>query len=375
MAPRTNARSSTCRARHTNLARLCHSSRCEIPSKTLCSGAVRWMARVSLNRVRARPRELMRDLRHAVPLLKKRLRRRERDREAAKHRGLWRVVTEAQAGMPVLLNCTAMRRPEASGTKSKGEKNDDTFPRLRNILQRSFLWRRLKPTLLEDGVEGGVGGAIPVAGAARLALGYCCALICARLAAGPFDCTDDVVAGCCVERLEFAGAGLQCEAVLVVAARRVWAERGDADAIFGFGCERAPLVGRAVKFGRHPAFDVPAIEGQIFRDLPELDRFPADVAVGVAVSPAAADPGEARAAPDDAEVRFAVAIGAAGARDAGGDRGGGVVRFASDADRRGGVSGFGGHGVVRDGGEKRLKRNQLRRPEASGTKGDARCEF
>ena len=44
----------------------------------------------------------------------------------------------AQAGMPVLLKC---------------------------VLRR------------EDGVEGGVGCAIPVAGAARFALRYCCALI------------------------------------------------------------------------------------------------------------------------------------------------------------------------------------------------------
>src|ERR1700751_4251207 len=92
----------------------------------------------------------------------------------------------------------------------------------------------------EDGVEGGVGGAIPVAGAAGFALGYCWALICARVTARPFDGADDVVAGCGVERLEFAGAGLQCEAVLVVAARGIWAKRGDADAIFSFGRERAP---------------------------------------------------------------------------------------------------------------------------------------
>ena len=48
-----------------------------------------------------------------------------------------------------------------------------------------------------------------------------------------------------------------------------------------------------------------------------------------------ADPSEARASPHDAEVRFAVAIGAAGARDAFGDGGGCIVRFARDANARG----------------------------------------
>jgi hypothetical protein len=38
------------------------------------------------------------------------------------------------------------------------------------------------------------------------------------LAARPFDGADDVVAGGGVEGLEFAGATLQCEAVLIVTA-------------------------------------------------------------------------------------------------------------------------------------------------------------
>jgi hypothetical protein len=99
-----------------------------------------------------------------------------------------------------------------------------------------------------------------------------------------------------------------------------------------------PFFGGAVKFGRHPAFDVPAIDGQIFWDAAQLDRFARRVAVRVAVGPAAADPGESRAAPHDAKVWFAVAIRAAGARDAFGDCGGCVVSFARDADARCGVS-------------------------------------
>src|ERR1700746_2469448 len=61
----------------------------------------RWNARPSVDR--ARPRELMRDLRHAVPLLKKLQGRKERGRAGAKHRESWRGITWAQAGMPVLL--------------------------------------------------------------------------------------------------------------------------------------------------------------------------------------------------------------------------------------------------------------------------------
>jgi hypothetical protein len=122
--------------------------------------------------------------------------------------------------MPVLLNCRgkcAGRRPAVRRAKAQRPTPGVSLS-LRQIA-RSFLWRRLKPTPLngernemrlrhEDGVEGGVGGAIPVAGVAGFALRYCCTLICARLAARPFDGADDVVAGCGIERLEFAGGAL-----------------------------------------------------------------------------------------------------------------------------------------------------------------------
>src|SRR5579862_1416425 len=55
----------------------------------------RWNARQSVDR--ARPRELMRDLRHAVPLLKKLQGRKERGRAGAKHRKSCRGITWAQA--------------------------------------------------------------------------------------------------------------------------------------------------------------------------------------------------------------------------------------------------------------------------------------
>src|SRR6185437_7587052 len=120
--------------------------------------------------------------------------------------------------------------------------------------------------------------------------------------------------------------------MFVFAARWIWAERGDALTIFNFQRLPVPLLGRAVGFGGRPALDVPAIERRVFGDLAQLNCFADGVAVGVAVGPAAADPGEARASPDYAEVGFAEAVGAAGARDAACDRGGGLVRFSGDLD-------------------------------------------
>ncbi len=96
-----------------------------------------------------------------------------------------------------------------------------------------------------------------------------------------------------------------------------------------------PELGRAVGFGRRPTLDVPAIERRVFGDLAQFDCFADGVAVRVAVGPAAADPGEARASPDHAEVGLAVAVRAAGERDAACDRGRGLVRFSGDVDHRG----------------------------------------
>ena len=85
----------------TTNVRLAPSHKIEKDSGAANSIGARWNARQLVDW--ARPRELMRDLRHAVPLLKKLQGRKERGPAGAKHRESWRGITWAQAGMPVLL--------------------------------------------------------------------------------------------------------------------------------------------------------------------------------------------------------------------------------------------------------------------------------
>src|SRR5579862_3894480 len=139
-------------------------------------------------------------------------------------------------------------------------------------------------------------------------------------AAGAFDGTGDVLGDGCGELQEFAARCLQREAVFVVAARGIRAERRDAAAVGVFGGLRIPLAGGAVGFRGKPAFDVPAVELRIFGFVAEFHAFAEERAVIVAVFELAADPGEA--------------VGATGDLQNAGDGGGWLVRFAEDDNSR-----------------------------------------
>jgi len=86
--------------------------------------------------------------------------------------------------------------------------------------------------------------------------------------------------------------------------------------------------GGPYSFRRSPALDVPALVRNVLGHLAQLDRRANQVAACVVVAPTCADPGEVRAAPNDAEIRLAVAVRAAGAGDALLDGSGSLVRFA-----------------------------------------------
>src|SRR5579862_2291633 len=153
-------------------------------------------------------------------------------------------------------------------------------------------------------------------------------------AAGAFDGTGDVLGDGCGELQEFAARCLQREAVFVVAARGIRAERRDAAAVGVFGGLRIPLAGGAVGFRGKPAFDVPAVELRIFGFVAEFHAFAEERAVIVAVLELAADPGQAIPAPDGAVVGFAKAVVATGDLQNAGDGGGWLVRFAEDDNSR-----------------------------------------
>src|SRR6266568_2649018 len=102
--------------------------------------------------------------------------------------------------------------------------------------------------------------------------------------------------------------------MLVLSARWVRPERGDADAVFPFDGLRVPRPRRAVRFRRHPALDVPAVYGRILRLLAQLDNFAQEGSRRwIALLEFPADPRQTVPAPHGAVIRLAEAIDTAGA--------------------------------------------------------------
>src|SRR4029077_11818804 len=198
-------------------------------------------------------------------------------------------------------------------------------------------------------VQHGVHIVIPIARAPRFA---CCdsrSYFASRLLPGPFDRAHDPIASRCRQWYKFPRSALEREAVLVISAGRVWPQRRDPDAIFNFCCLCAPLIGRAVGFGRHPSFDVPAIHGKIFRDAAQPDRFADHIAARVAVCPAPTNPCESRPAPYNAELRLTITVRAADTRYALLNCGRRLMRFSCNLNQ--GRMGSWGHAVACPHGE------------------------
>src|SRR5258708_22927214 len=88
-----------------------------------------------------------------------------------------------------------------------------------------------------------------------------------------FDGARDVFSYRRCELDEFAARTFEREAMLEFAARRIRAERGDADAVLALDRLRIPLTRLAVSFRRKPALDVPAIDRGILRFFSEFNAF------------------------------------------------------------------------------------------------------
>src|SRR5579863_829454 len=102
--------------------------------------------------------------------------------------------------------------------------------------------------------------------------------------------------------------------MLVFAARWIWPERGNADAVVAFDGLRVPGAGRAVDFRRHPPLDVPAVDRGILRFLAQFDNFAEQRAsCGIVLLEFSANPSEAVPSPYNAIIWFAEAVDAAGA--------------------------------------------------------------
>src|SRR6266436_4715375 len=100
--------------------------------------------------------------------------------------------------------------------------------------------------------------------------------------------------------------------MLVLSARWIWSKRWNADAVFPLDRLRIPRARRAVRFRRHPALDMPAVDGRIFWLLAQLDNFAQEGSRrGIARLEFSADPRQAIPAPHRAVIRFAEAVAAA----------------------------------------------------------------
>src|SRR5579859_3032069 len=116
------------------------------------------------------------------------------------------------------------------------------------------------------------------------------------------------------ELQKFAARPFEREAMLVLSARRIWPQRGNADAVFAFDCLRIPNARRAVHFRRHPPLDVPAIHRWILRFLAQLDDFAEQRSRrGIALLEFSADPREAVPSPNSPVIRFTETVDSAGA--------------------------------------------------------------
>src|SRR5258707_5482288 len=131
--------------------------------------------------------------------------------------------------------------------------------------------------------------------------------------ARPFDCAGDVLGDCRRELYEFAARALEREAMLVFAARGIRAERRNAAAALDFERLRPPGARRAVRFGRHPLLDVPAIHRRIFRLLAQFDDFAKQRArAGSTLLEFSANPRQPVPSPTRPIVRLPGTVGASG---------------------------------------------------------------
>src|SRR5258708_14803903 len=151
-----------------------------------------------------------------------------------------------------------------------------------------------------------------------------------------FDCGVDVLGDCRRELYEFAARALEREAMLVFAARGIRAERRNAAAALDFERLRPPGARRAVRFGRHPLLDVPAIHRRIFRLLAQFDDFAKQRARrGIALLEFSANPRQPLPSPNRAIVRLAKTIDTAGQLETMRDACRSVVRFAQNRNHGG----------------------------------------
>src|SRR6267154_1262180 len=147
----------------------------------------------------------------------------------------------------------------------------------------------------------------------------------------PFDRARNVLGDRRGELQEFASRTFKREAMLVISAHGIRTQRRDASAAFYFHRLRPPGARRAVRFRRHPLFDVPAIHCGIFRFLAQLDNFAKQRAgCGIVLGEFAANPREPIPSPYRAIVRLAKTINAAGNLETMRDAFRRIVRFALD---------------------------------------------
>src|SRR5262249_44965038 len=149
------------------------------------------------------------------------------------------------------------------------------------------------------------------------------------------DGAGNMFGGGCRKLYEFAARRFQREAMFIVAAAWIRAERGNADAVFSLDRLRVPGARRAVRFRRHPALDMPAVDRGILRFLPQFNALSQQPAVFVAILELAADPREAVPAPHGAVVGLAETIRAAVRFETTRDCIRRFVRFASHEDHEG----------------------------------------
>lgn len=155
-----------------------------------------------------------------------------------------------------------------------------------------------------------------------------------RLAASPFHAADDPIASGGRERDELSARAAERKAMLVISPRRIRAEGRQREPTFHLRRLCAPRLRRAIRFRREPALDMPALVRKIFGNAPQFHAFSDHVAVRIAIGPAATDPGQPRASPYHAKIRFTEAIQTTSARDALLNPLGSFVRFSEYADQR-----------------------------------------
>ena len=154
-----------------------------------------------------------------------------------------------------------------------------------------------------------------------------------RLPARPLDGTHDPIASSGAEGNEFPIGAFEREAMLVLAARGIGPQRRHANAVFHFHGRSEPgsRASRRIPEASSARYASDSLSCTWARwRISIFSR--SRRAVRAAIAPAPADPGQARASPDHAEVRLAVAVCAARVRDAFLDGGGRFMRFSCDLD-------------------------------------------